>query len=162
MIKKVIDRISLILWIGFSTIFLLSLVTKLEIISPIIRNMSFLLTISGLVFLIFRILKIKISDKINRIVILFSIILGPFIISWLDPMGAWKTQTIIYNHGHLKCKTIEFQMQDKGSIGYNRRIVEVTKLAGFLRITEPIDTNKLGLPWIRVDKDINELKLKKQ
>jgi hypothetical protein len=51
-------------------------------------------------------------------------------------------------------------MQDKGALGYNRRIVEVTNLAGFLRIIEPIDTATVGLPWFKVDKHINELKLK--
>ncbi len=93
-------------------------------------------------------------------VFMSSLIVGGFIITWFDWTGAWKTQTIIYKHGHFKFKTIEFQMQDKGALGYNQRTVEVTNLAGFLRIIEPIDTALVGLPWIKVDKDINELKLK--
>jgi hypothetical protein len=160
MIKKIIDRIIDILWIGFSLLFLLSITTKLEFISPMIRNISLLLTLSGFALIILRILKIKISERLNRIVFMPSLIVGGFIITMFDWRGAWKTQTIIYNHGHFKFKTIEFQMQDKGALGYNRRIVDVTNLAGFLRIVKPIDTATVGLPWIKVDKDINELKLK--
>jgi hypothetical protein len=118
------------------------------------------MTILGFVFLILRILRIKISEKINRIVIIPLVLIGGLVITSFDWVGTWKTQTILYNHGHFKFKTIESQMQDKGALGYNRRIVEVTKLAGFLRIIEPVDTAKVGLPWIKVDKDINELKLK--
>ena len=51
-------------------------------------------------------------------------------------------------------------IKNKGALGYNRRIVEVTNLAGFLRIIEPIDTATVGLPWFKVDKHSNELKLK--
>lgn len=160
MIKKIIDKIIDILWIGFSLLFLVSLITKLEFSSPMIRNFSFLLTLSGFTLLILRILKIKISEKIMRIVFMSSLIVGGFIITWLDWTGAWKTQTIIYKHGHFKSKTIEFQMQTKGALAYNRRTVEVTNLAGFLRIIEPIDTALVGFPWIKAEKDINELKLK--
>ncbi len=51
-------------------------------------------------------------------------------------------------------------MQDNGVLGYNRRIVEVTKLTSFLKIIESVDTSKTELPWIKVNKDINELELK--
>jgi len=160
MIKKIVDRIIDVFWIGFSLLFLLSLMIQLEFSSPTIRNIAFLLTLSGFALLILKISKIEISEKVNRIVFISSLIIGGFIITWFDWTGAWKTQTIIYNHGHFKFKTIEFQMQDKGALGYNRRTVEVTNLAGFLKIVEPIDTASVGLPWIKVDKDINELKLR--
>ena len=74
--------------------------------------------------------------------------------------GDWKTQTIIYENGHFNNKTIEFQMQDKGALGYNRRIVEVTKFTFFLKLIEQVDTTEIDLPWILVNKDVNELRLK--
>jgi hypothetical protein len=82
------------------------------------------------------------------------------IIEKTDWTGDWKTHTIIYEHGHLKNKTIEFQMQDKGALCYNRRIVEVTRINGFIEYVAPIDTSKVSLPWIKVNKDINEIGLK--
>nr|WP_321412714.1 hypothetical protein [uncultured Carboxylicivirga sp.] len=51
-------------------------------------------------------------------------------------------------------------MLDLGSLGYNRRIVEVTKLTFFIRYVEPIDTSMISAPWIKANKQINELKLK--
>lgn len=160
MIKRIIDKVIEIIWIGLSLLFLLTIFTKLEFSSSTIRNVSFLLTISGFTFLMLRILKVKISEKINRIVVMLTLVVCGFIITWFGWTGAWMTQTIIYKHGHFKFKTIEFQMQDKGALGYNRRIVEVTKLTGLLSIIEPIDTAKIELPWIKVDMNINELRLK--
>ncbi len=74
--------------------------------------------------------------------------------------GAWRTQTILYQNGHLSFKTIEFQMQDKGAMGYNRRTVEVMYLTSLFTIssTVPDDIDK-GNEWVKVGKDVNELEL---
>ena len=160
MLKRIIDRFALILWIILSTTYLLSLFTNIEISSSTLRNICFLLSISGLILFTLRLFRVKLKERIYRIVIFFSILIGGFVITWLQWTGDWKTQTILFENGHFKNKTIEFQMQDKGALGYNKRIVEVTNLTGFLKIIEPIDTINLGLPWIKVDKEINELNLK--
>ena len=75
--------------------------------------------------------------------------------------GAWRTQTILYQNGHLSFKTVEFQMQDVGALGYNRREVEVFYLTPLFMITNkiPDDIDK-RVEWIKVDKDVNELELK--
>lgn len=76
-------------------------------------------------------------------------------------VGTYETQTILYESTYCSCKTIEFQMQDIGALGYNRRYVEVTYLTPWFMITEEIDPDKKrGKEWIRVDKDVNELNLK--
>lgn len=160
MIKKIIERFALILWIILSITYLSSLFTNVEISSSTLRNICFLMTISGILLIILRLFKIKLKENIYRIVIFTSILIGGVIITWFDFTGDWKTQTIIFENGHLSCKTIEFQMQDKGALGYNKRIVEVTKLTRFLKWVEPVDTTNIGLPWFKVDKEINELKLK--
>jgi len=159
--KKVIDKVIVILWVGFSIIFLISLVTNLEIKSSTIRNISFLLTVSGFAFVIIKILKINIPEKFNRTLIFLLIVLSGLMFTMFQVKGDWNTQTIIYKHGHLNFKSIEFQIQDNGTLGYNRRVVEVTKLLGFLWIIESVDTNKVGLPWIKVNIDINKLQRKK-
>ena len=75
--------------------------------------------------------------------------------------GAWRTQTILYQNGHLSFKTVEFQMQDIGALGYNRRTVEVIYLTPLFILTSevPNDIDK-RVEWIKVEKDVNELGLK--
>lgn len=79
----------------------------------------------------------------------------------LSSSNAWRTQTIIYQNRHLSFKTIEFQMQDVGARGYNRRKVEVLYLTPMFTITSEIPSD-IGqrIEWEKVEKDINELGLK--
>lgn len=67
----------------------------------------------------------------------------------------------MYQNGHLSFKTVEFQMQDIGALGYNKRTVEVIYLTPLFMLTSevPCDIDKRD-EWIKVDKDINELNLK--
>jgi hypothetical protein len=55
--------------------------------------------------------------------------------TFLDWRGEWKTQTVIYQHVELPNRTIEFQLQDIGSLGYNSRQVESLKLLPFMEWT---------------------------
>ena len=75
--------------------------------------------------------------------------------------SAWRTQKILYQNGHLNNKRVEFQMQDVGALGYNKRTVEVTYLTGLFMIVEPVENN-IGerVEWVKVDKEVNELGLK--
>ena len=71
-----------------------------------------------------------------------------------------NTDNFIRN-GHLRFKAVEFQMQDVGALGYNKRTVEVFYLTPFFMITSevPNDIDK-RVEWIKVDKEVNELGLK--
>ncbi|MFM1828400.1 MAG: hypothetical protein RL624_641 [Bacteroidota bacterium] len=75
--------------------------------------------------------------------------------------GAWRTQTILYQNGHLSFKTVEFQMQDIGALGYKRRTVEVIYLTPLFMLTSEVsnDIDK-RVEWIKVEREINELGLK--
>lgn len=76
-------------------------------------------------------------------------------------MGAWQTQTILYKHEQLIVKTIEYQMQDVGALGYNQRTVEATYITPLFIITEECDlTKKIRAPWVKIDKEVNELGIK--
>lgn len=91
--------------------------------------------------------------------LLFILYLNP--ISILFSTGAWSTQTILYEHGHLSFKTIEYQMQDIGARGYNDRKVEVIYLTPLFILTSEIPQNlDKSAEWIKVDKNINELGLR--
>ena len=76
-------------------------------------------------------------------------------------IGAWRTQTVLYQNGHLSFKTVEFQMQDVGALGYNKRTVEVFYLTPYFIITSEVPANiEKRVEWVKVDKDVNELGLK--
>jgi hypothetical protein len=108
-----------------------------------------------------------INNKIGRIIwtvfptimLVFIFFIGPMKIMFSS--GAWQTQTILYQNGHLSFKTVEFQMQDVGALGYNQRTVEVFYLTPLFMITSkmPNDIEK-KVEWVKVDKDVNELGLK--
>jgi hypothetical protein len=92
-------------------------------------------------------------------ILIFILIVGPMKLYFST--GAWRTQTILYQNGHLTFKTIEFQMQDVGAFGYNKRTVEVFYLTPLFMITSefPTDIDK-RIEWVKVDKDVNELGIK--
>ena len=93
------------------------------------------------------------------IILVFILIIGPMKIMFSS--GAWRTQTILYQNRHLSFKTVEFQMQDVGALGYNKRTVEVFYLTPLFMITSktPNDIKK-RVEWVKVDEDVNELGLK--
>lgn|SRR5690554_3805932 len=161
MIKKLSNIIAIVIWILASGLWTVSMIiSNLEITNETIRNICLILTISGLLYGLVYILPIKKPKNLGGIITVASVLILGLIIKITDWTGDWKTQTILYEHGHLKNKTIEFQMQDKGALGFNRRIVEVTRITGFINYVEPIDTSKVTLPWLKVNKDINEIGFK--
>jgi hypothetical protein len=75
-------------------------------------------------------------------------------------LSPWKTQDIVYRHLKNKNCRIEYQMQDVGAFGYNKRIVKVETFL-FIDFTEEIDTTYLDKShWQRVEEYVNELELK--
>ncbi len=105
--------------------------------------------------------KQKIIASILPLLTLIGIlIIGPLKIAFSS--SAWKTQKIIYQNGHLKFKRIEFQMQDIGAFGYNKRTVEVIYLTDLFMIVKPVEKDiDKRVEWIKIDKEVNELGLKK-
>jgi hypothetical protein len=92
-------------------------------------------------------------------ILIFILIVRPMKLYF--SMGAWRTQTILYQNGHLTFKTIEFQMQDVGAFGYNKRTVEVFYLTPLFMITSEVPTDiDNRIEWVKVDKEVNELGLK--
>ena len=79
----------------------------------------------------------------------------------ISSSGSWKTQDILYQNKQLTSEKVEFQMQDVGARGYNKRTVEVMYLTDLFMIVSPLDKNidkRAG--WIKVDENVNELELK--
>ncbi|WP_146052910.1 hypothetical protein [Aquimarina sp. I32.4] len=100
-----------------------------------------------------------IGSTLSIIVLMGIIIIGPLKIMFSS--SSWKTQTILYQNGHLPFKKVEFQMQDVGALGYNKRTVEVIYLTDLFMIVSPVEKDiDQRVEWIKVDKEINELGLK--
>jgi hypothetical protein len=147
-------------------LFLLDGLTSFDIKSQGIKSFDYFgVMIGAPLTLIWNFFAIKTNTKriiwtvFPTIMLAFIFIIGPLKIMFAT--GAWRTQTILYQNGHLSFKTIEFQMQDVGALGYNKRTVEVFYLTPLFIITSevPNDIEKRG-EWVRVDKDVNEFGLK--
>ncbi|MEN9698893.1 MAG: hypothetical protein RLZZ301_91 [Bacteroidota bacterium] len=93
------------------------------------------------------------------IILIFIIVIGPLHI--LFASGAWHTQTVLFEHCTSRFKQIEFQLQDKGGLGYNKRTIQVLYITPFFIITSPVPKNtQLSSEWKKVNLDRNELGLK--
>lgn len=73
--------------------------------------------------------------------------------------AAWQTDTIKYT-----CTTnrvIEFQIQDMGAFGYNKRTVEVYHITPlFMLVNTPPQNYKNNPEWTKVNREVNELEIK--
>ena len=85
--------------------------------------------------------------------ILFVSVLVIDPIKILFSIPVWETREVLYMNGHLPFKKIEKQFQDRGSLGYKSRIVEVTYLTSLFMLIEPInyDPDK-RVEWVRLVK----------
>lgn len=154
------------LYIGFVALFLLDAATSFDIKSQPIKSVVYygLIAFSPIVFVWHMYwpaswLKKLVGVALPLLSILLILIAGPTKIIFAS--SAWRTQTVLYENSHFKFKKIEYQMQDKGALGYNKRTVEVIYLTKFFMIAgpAPADVGKHA-EWVKVDRDVNELGLK--
>jgi hypothetical protein len=147
-------------------LFLLDGLTSFDIKNQILKSFIYFGFLIGTpTILLWNLFSIKTKTKriigtfYPTILLIFIFVVNPMKI--LFSSGAWRTQTILYQNGHLSFKTVEFQMQDVGALGYNKRTVEVFYLTPLFMITSevPTDIDK-RVEWVKVDKDLNELELK--
>jgi hypothetical protein len=159
---SILSKISWTIWVVISLLLISASTTNLEITRGIVNSGFVYIFILGFVALM---TLRKPWTRSKRLMVSVAIF-GFFLIFKLytDWRGDWKTQTIIYKNKHIPAWTIESQLQDKGALGYNKRIVERMKLFSFLswakKLTEEdlktIDT----LTWSEVNIYINEQGLK--
>lgn len=139
--------------------------TCIEIKSQPLKSFAYWGIIIGtLCILIWNSLLLSKNQKILGIVLPLGIIV--YLIACSNPLtvlfrsGTWKTQTIEYESKD-KNRTIEYQMQDIGVFGFNRRTVEVKYITPwFMIVGYPKDNPVNNTEWTRVNTDINELELK--
>ena len=147
-------------------LFLLDSFTSFDVKSQDLKTfICFGILIGTPLTLIWNLVVIKTKSKriagivFPSIILMLVIFIGPLKI--LFTSGAWQTQTVLYQNGHLTFKTVEFQMQDVGAMGYNKRTVEVLYLTKLFIITSevPKDIDQ-RVEWVKVNKEINELGIK--
>lgn len=105
----------------------------------------------------------KLKNVISRLIFIAIPTFILFFVSnkFIFSTGTWHTQTILYKNKNFNFKKIEFQMQDIGSLGYNKRKVEVFYLTPLFMITNEISNNlDENSEWEKVNIDVNELGLK--
>lgn len=147
-------------------IFLISTSENIDIKSEFVLHfIENVVTVGALFLLVWNLImlkgkKLRIISSITFIILFLGLFYNYFDRLWYLS-SPWKTQTILYENNHLNIKKIEFQMQDMGALGYNKRIVQVTYLTKYLMIVSEIDTGNVNtLEWSKVNKEINELELK--
>ncbi len=100
-----------------------------------------------------------ISTAIPIIMLILIFVIGPTKI--LFSVSVWKTQTILFENGHLKFMTIEHQTKDIGALGYKDRMVQVTNIASLFMIINEVPNNiDAKNEWVEVNRYINQQKLK--
>ncbi|NVK73282.1 MAG: hypothetical protein HWE24_07370 [Oceanospirillaceae bacterium] len=147
-------------------LFVLDTQTPIDIKSQPIKSFTYygFLVLTPIVLFwnlwVFKSLKSKLlGSALPVLAAVWIYIIGPMKIVFSS--SAWRTQKVIYQNEHLSSKKIEFQMQDVGAFGYNRRTVEVTYLTDLFMIVRPaeIDVDEND-DWVRIDQEVNELELK--
>ncbi|RKF03997.1 hypothetical protein C8N26_1629 [Tenacibaculum lutimaris] len=166
MIKKYTSTLLNGIYILTIILFVFDWLTSFEIKNQAIKSFSYfgvmVLTPLTLVWNLwaFKSKKWKlIGSTIPTLTLIGILIIGPLKIVFST--SAWKTQKVIYQNGHLNFKKVEFQTQDIGALGYNKRTVEVIYLTDLFMLVNPVEKDiDDRVEWIKVDKEVNELRLK--
>ncbi|MBI3218010.1 MAG: hypothetical protein HYZ44_00710 [Bacteroidetes bacterium] len=157
MTGKITARVFWTIW-TIASLILVGTISNLEITSGLILKGIIYIVILGMTQLLTRNLYWIFGIST---VLFVAFLTFKFYTDW---RGEWKTQTIMFQNKHLSNRTIEFQLQDIGSLGYNRRKVDRLKIIPFVswtrRLTEKEVENIDTLNWDRIDIDKNEQGLK--
>jgi hypothetical protein len=143
------------LFIISTSLLLLDGFTPLDITNSIVFFIFRLFSYSTFAIILIGFLLKQKGDKL----ILYSSLTVGFIFVVSFPFSwdlEWKTQTIMYQNLHLPNRTIEFQMQDFGAFGTNKRTVDRMKIFPYFDWTKEINTENIDtLTWEKVDIDLN-------
>jgi hypothetical protein len=138
--------------------------TKIEILKTFIYFTFLILPVPLLI------LEVKANRNLTENVLRKGIpILAILGMLYLNPLkilfhiNTWKTQTIELINENIDNHKVEYQMKDIGALGYAKRNAEVyylTKYFYFVLSENYDERNFIGTDWIRIDKKVNEIKLK--
>lgn len=142
-------------------IFLLDFFTSFDIKNQTVKSFIYFGFLIGTPIILFWNLFSKQTLLIIYPVLLLVLIIIINPLRILYQKTGWQTYIVFYKHKNKNCKTIEFQMQDTGDLGFNKREVEVSYLTPLFIITREISPNiDHDSDWIEVNENINESGLK--
>ena len=129
------------IWTVVSLLLFATLTTDLEITRGFVTKGLIYVFIVGLTAIV----TLKKPWSSIKILTVAAMMFGLYLLltTFLDWRGDWKTQTILYRNNHSSNRTIEFQLQDKGIFGYNRRTVDRLKLFPFVSWTKGLSDESL-------------------
>jgi len=147
--KKTFRILIILLWLLSSLAIILSLFTSLEITKVIVRKICIMISFSGIIYVIFYLILFRKYKNIRFIAFLISFLILVNIINKKCP-NEWRKVCVLYVHGHIPFRTIEYQIQKEGEFN-NKRTVDVIKINCFLSLVNNVDETKIIQPWIKVD-----------
>ena len=163
---KTLKKTFQFLYLFIVILFVLDLFPFFDIKNQILKSICYFgILIGALIILINSILTfqknwMKISGILLPLLFLVMI-LSAGVLNFTNSTSSWKTQTIEYEHAHSNSLKIEFQMQNVGAFGYNKRTVKVFYLSDLFMIISEIPKNiETKIEWKKVNKSVNEHELK--
>ncbi|SFU41978.1 hypothetical protein SAMN05216480_10331 [Pustulibacterium marinum] len=160
-------KIGFLLWLLIAFMTVLPWCSSLEFNQVSIQILFYSITSSGLPLVLFLTTKNTIRKR-KLLLWTFLLIVGTaisLIIVDLITFGTlhseYATQVVKYVHKEDEQKRIEFQMEDIGAFGYNRRTVEVVPCCFLFSWVKVINENDIDQSeWLYINEYKNELKLK--
>lgn len=145
-VKKYITQLLNSIFILMFLLFMIDALFILEIKSQVIKTFAYI----GIMILapiiigwnswFFTAVKHKIMSILFPLLILILIVLiGPLKIIFTS--SAWTTNKVLYQNKYTPSKKVEFQLQDIGALGYNRRTVEVRYFTPWFMLTSPVQND---------------------
>ncbi len=153
---KRFNRLVTILLTLILVLFLLDITSLFEIKNEWLKKgiyYTILLSPLILIWILFTVKTILakgLSALIPMVAIVLMLFLNPMRILFLS--SPWETYKIIYENKYSDFKKVEFQMQDIGALGYNKRTVEVTYVTKMFMIVSPVEKDiDNSEEWVKIN-----------
>ncbi len=137
-------------------LFLLDVSSLLEIKNEWLKKVIYYTILLSPIILVWILFAVKtmlakgISSIVPMVAIVLMLFFNPMRILFLS--SPWETYEIIYENKHSDFKKVEFQMQDIGALGYNKRTVEVTYITRMFMIVSPVKKDiDNSEEWIKIN-----------
>lgn len=97
------------------------------------------------------------SILISILVFSFILIVSP--LRYINATSVWETRTILLEHKNDKSKRVEFQVQDVGALGFNKRTVEVKHIMSWIMKVKPYSTKSVNKEnWNEAKNEFDSMK----
>ncbi len=137
-------------------LFLLDITSLFEVKNEWLKKVVYYTILLSPIILIWILFAVKtilakgVSSIVPIVAIVLMLFLSPMRILFLS--SPWETHKIIYENKHSDFKKVEFQMQDIGALGYNKRTVEVTYVTKMFMLVSPVEKDiDNSEEWVKIN-----------